>query len=127
MALNHLNLTVTDVLATKAFLEKYFDFQAVMEGNDKMTFISDGSMMLSMFKSTDVTYPKDFHIGKRIISDFLRPNLSLIQPPEGQEIISVAAKQAPNIPAIATGIENVLLKNKGNIDTTANSLPKVTA
>jgi lactoylglutathione lyase len=63
MALNHLNLTVTDVLATKAFLEKYFDFHAVMEGNEKMTFLSDGSMMLSMFKSTDVSYPKDFHIG----------------------------------------------------------------
>lgn len=63
MPLNHLNLTVTDVLTTKTFLEKYFGFQAVMEGNDKMTFLSDGSMMLSMFKSKDVSYPKDFHIG----------------------------------------------------------------
>jgi lactoylglutathione lyase len=63
MPLNHLNLTVTDVLATKTFLEKYFDFHAVMEGNEKMTFISDGSMMLSMFKGTDVSYPRDFHIG----------------------------------------------------------------
>lgn len=63
MPLNHLNLTVTDVLATKAFLEKYFDFRAVMEGNDNMTFLSDGSMMLSMFKGADVSYPRDFHIG----------------------------------------------------------------
>lgn len=64
MKLNHLNLTVTDVPATKTFLEKYFGLHAVMEGNDNMTFLSDGdSMLLSMFKGTDVSYPKGFHIG----------------------------------------------------------------
>src|SRR5688572_18525028 len=63
----------------------------------------------------------------KITRDFLRPNLSLIQPPDGQEPISTAAKQAPSTPAKATGTAKVPWKNIGNMDTTANSEPKVTA
>jgi lactoylglutathione lyase len=64
MKLNHLNLIVTDVIATSAFLEKYFGFTTLGRGNANMAFLSDGhGMVLIMFKGTDVTYPEGFHIG----------------------------------------------------------------
>ncbi len=64
MKLNHLNLIVTDVIATSAFLEKYFGFTHIGKGNSNMAFLSDGhGMVLIMFKGENVTYPEGFHIG----------------------------------------------------------------
>ncbi len=64
MKLNHLNLIVTDVPATSAFLEKYFGFTALGQGNSSMAFLSDGhGMVLIMFKGENVEYPEGFHIG----------------------------------------------------------------
>ncbi len=64
MKLNHLNLIVTDVIATSAFLEKYFGFTHLGKGNSNMAFLSDGhGMVFIIFKGTDVTYPEGFHIG----------------------------------------------------------------
>jgi lactoylglutathione lyase len=51
MKLNHLNLTVTDVLATRDFLQKYFELRSMGKGNEKMAFLSDGNgLVLSMSK-----------------------------------------------------------------------------
>jgi lactoylglutathione lyase len=64
MKLNHLNLIVTDVPATSAFLEKYFGLHTIAPGNPNMAFMSDDAgMVLIMFKGKDVNYPEGFHIG----------------------------------------------------------------
>ena len=66
MILNHLNLTVTDVLAASAFLETYFGLQRT-GGNAGMAFLTDNAgFVLSLMKAgktTDVRYPGNFHIG----------------------------------------------------------------
>ena len=68
MRLNHLNLTVTDVLETHAFLSKYFGLQD-NGGNKNIAFLSDDNgMVLSLTsmklgKETEVRYPATFHIG----------------------------------------------------------------
>lgn len=64
MKLNHLNLTVTDVLATHSFLQTYFDLQPLGRVNKNMGFLTDeNGMVLSMFRNKEVRYPKMFHIG----------------------------------------------------------------
>jgi lactoylglutathione lyase len=64
MKLNHLNLIVTDVPATSAFLEKYFGLKPLAPGNANMAFMADDAgLVLIMFKGKDVTYPQGFHVG----------------------------------------------------------------
>jgi catechol-2,3-dioxygenase len=58
-------LTVTDVRAAGAFLEKYFGLHDT-GGNAGMAFLSDDDgFVLSLMKAnkSDVTYPGNFHIG----------------------------------------------------------------
>jgi len=68
MKLNHLNLTVTDVPETHAFLEKYFGLKS-MGCNKNMGFLSDddGAVIsltnMKIAKETEVRYPASFHIG----------------------------------------------------------------
>ena len=66
MNLNHLNLTVTDVRAAGAFLERYFGMRSE-EGNAGMGFLRDErGFVLSLMKAgkaTTVEYPSTFHIG----------------------------------------------------------------
>jgi lactoylglutathione lyase len=68
MKLNHLNLTVTDVLETQQFLEKYFEMQN-MGGNKNIAFLSDENGMIltltnmKLGRETEVKYPATFHIG----------------------------------------------------------------
>ena len=72
MNLNHVNLGVSDVLATVDLLETYFGLHRLdwVPVNPKMAFLSDdGGGLLSLFKVADVTYPKTFHIG------FMRPTV----------------------------------------------------
>ena len=72
MKLNHLNLTVTDVRAASAFLEKYFGLRS-MGGNAGMMFLSDDDgfvlTMMKAGKGTEVRYPGNFHIGFFIESE----------------------------------------------------------
>ena len=72
MALNHLNLTVPDVLETRAFFEKYFDFRSIVERpnertSDALAVLCDKSgfvLSLNNFDKADqVAYPGAFHIG----------------------------------------------------------------
>ena len=63
MRINHLNLTVTDVPAAAAFLEKYFGLQN-QGGDDKFILMfDDNGMALSLMKAGQVKYPGTFHIG----------------------------------------------------------------
>jgi lactoylglutathione lyase len=68
MKLNHLNLTVTDVVETHAFFEKYFDMKS-MGCNANIGFLSDenqGVLVLTsakFVKESEVRYPNGFHIG----------------------------------------------------------------
>jgi lactoylglutathione lyase len=72
MKLNHVNLTVTDVIAARDFLMTYFDLED-MGGNAGMSFLSDGDgfvlTLMKAGKSDNVTYPGSFHIGFFIDSD----------------------------------------------------------
>ena len=68
MKLNHLNLTVTDVSATREFLEKHFGLRG-MGGNNNLALLSDDDGMVLTLTSmkvgneTEVRYPANFHIG----------------------------------------------------------------
>jgi catechol 2,3-dioxygenase-like lactoylglutathione lyase family enzyme len=66
MKLNHINLTVTDVRAASAFLEKYFGLRQ-MGGNAGMAFLSDDDgfvlTLMKAAKNSTVAYPGSFHIG----------------------------------------------------------------
>ena len=69
MKLNHLNLTVTAVIATRQFLEKYFDMrprlgEKLNPGFDMLT--DDNGIVLTLIKvrnRTELQYPDTFHIG----------------------------------------------------------------
>ncbi len=68
MRLNHLNLTVPNVSASRAFFEKYFGIRCIAErGRDTIAIMLDESgfvFSLSNFeKATEVAYPGAFHIG----------------------------------------------------------------
>jgi lactoylglutathione lyase len=69
---NHLNLTVTDVLAACDFLERYFGLRS-MGGNAGMAFLSDDDgFVLTLMKAgnaTEVAYPGNFHVGFFVESD----------------------------------------------------------
>lgn len=65
MKVNHLNLTVTDVLAARDFLEGYFGLRS-MGGNAGMSFLADDDgFVLSLMKGREdaVSYPGTFHVG----------------------------------------------------------------
>src|SRR5262249_1280793 len=68
MKLNHLNLTVTDVLESQRFLEKYFGMRNG-GGNKNIAFLTDdGGMVLTLTSmkvggEDEVRYPATFHIG----------------------------------------------------------------
>jgi len=69
MKLNHLNLTVSDVLATHRFLEKHFGLKDYgrLKPSEAMSFLSDDDgMVVALFRAargTAVKYPPGFHIG----------------------------------------------------------------
>ncbi|MBC7813331.1 MAG: VOC family protein [Burkholderiales bacterium] len=69
MILNHMNLTVTDVMAAENFLVKYFDMQAY-EGEDQRDnfrfLFDDNGFVLTLMqgsRKTEVKYAANFHIG----------------------------------------------------------------
>jgi catechol 2,3-dioxygenase-like lactoylglutathione lyase family enzyme len=70
--LNHLNLVVTDVLAARDFLEKYFGLRS-SGGNAGMSFLSDDDgfvlTLMKAGKATDLAYPGNFHVGFFVESD----------------------------------------------------------
>lgn len=68
MRLNHINLPVSDVAKTRAFLEHYFDLRCLAEPDpDTVVVLADESqciVTLSNFKrANEIVYPNGFHIG----------------------------------------------------------------
>ena len=69
MKLNHLNLTVSNVLEAHRILEKYFGLCGYhgMEPREGMSFMSDDDgMLLALFraaKGSEAEYPAGFRIG----------------------------------------------------------------
>lgn len=67
MKLDHINLTVSDVLKASAFLKKHFGYTDMFEDNNAgMAVLTDGSgMHVNLMKGagSSATYPKYFHIG----------------------------------------------------------------
>ena len=68
MRLNHINLTVTDVLETQRFLKKYFEMRNG-GGNKNIAFLTDDAGMvltltsMKVAQENEVRYPATFHIG----------------------------------------------------------------
>ncbi|WP_439698785.1 VOC family protein [Mucilaginibacter sp. AW1-7] len=70
MKLNHINLPVTDVTASCAFFEQYFDFEctskkgdnqiAILQGTDGFTLVL---MANSFNRGGNSVFPDAFHIG----------------------------------------------------------------
>jgi catechol 2,3-dioxygenase-like lactoylglutathione lyase family enzyme len=69
MKLNHLNLTVSNVLETHRFLVKHFGLKdyGTLAPREAMSFLSDDNgMVLALFRAatgTELKYPPGFHIG----------------------------------------------------------------
>ncbi|PKO12727.1 MAG: glyoxalase [Chloroflexi bacterium HGW-Chloroflexi-10] len=69
MKLNHINLTVTNPIATQAFLVKYFQLKLMGKENDTISFLSDDNGMvislanMKLGMESEVQYPATFHIG----------------------------------------------------------------
>lgn len=69
MILNHINLTVTDVLAAEAFLTTYFGMRCDRQTGENRNFgavYDDNGLVLTLMKaarSVKVEYPGYFHIG----------------------------------------------------------------
>lgn len=68
MRMNHINLAVSDVPASRGFFETYFGLKCIAESDrDKLVVLVDDAqcfVTLSNFASVDeVSYPKSFHVG----------------------------------------------------------------
>jgi lactoylglutathione lyase len=64
MVLNHLGITVTDTVAARNFLEKYFGLIGIGKNNARMTHVQDDNgLILSLFKGDKITEPQTTHIG----------------------------------------------------------------
>jgi catechol 2,3-dioxygenase-like lactoylglutathione lyase family enzyme len=68
MGLNHLNLTVPNVPATRAFFETYFGFRCLLERRPEalVVLVDESGFVLSLNnfgKEEAVSYPGAFHIG----------------------------------------------------------------
>src|SRR5579871_1018055 len=65
--LNHVNLPVADVSATREFFEKHFGFDCIAEPTTDNVVLTDNAglvLTISNFDHVDeVTYPKWFHVG----------------------------------------------------------------
>jgi lactoylglutathione lyase len=66
MKLNHLNLTVTDAIEAREFLEKYFGLLGTEGGNRGFqVLLDDNNLVLTLIKgrADEVKYPPTFHVG----------------------------------------------------------------
>ena len=68
MTLNHINLPVVDVAASRDFLTKYFGMKTVFElpKNTLAILRDDAGLVLNLShfgKDSEITYHKDFHVG----------------------------------------------------------------
>ena len=74
MKLNHLNLTVTDIKATRELLARHFGMTHGGGSDKSIAFMrDDNGMVLTLFRSPEpVRYPMTFHIG------FIQPSAARV-------------------------------------------------
>ena len=65
MKLDHINLSVRDVVEASGFLKRHFGYRDLFEDNNAgMVALEDGSgLSVLLMKGAHATYPKYFHIG----------------------------------------------------------------
>ena len=65
MKLDHINLTVENVVEASTFLKKHFGYQDIFEDNNAgMAGLEDGSgLSVLLMKGSSASYPKYFHVG----------------------------------------------------------------
>ncbi|PGA34086.1 VOC family protein [Bacillus wiedmannii] len=64
MKIKHLNLTVSDVVAAREFLEKYFGLTCSgTRGNGFAVMRDNDGFILTLMKGKGVYYPQTFHVG----------------------------------------------------------------
>lgn len=67
MKLNHLHLTVDDVPAARAFLERHFGLRPAGEGHKNFDMLADDDgfvlTLIGVGRGNTVSYPRTFHIG----------------------------------------------------------------
>ena len=67
MKLNHVNLPVADISATREFFERQFGLHCIAEPADSIVVLTDNAglvLTISNFGHAErVSYPKGFHIG----------------------------------------------------------------
>jgi catechol 2,3-dioxygenase-like lactoylglutathione lyase family enzyme len=65
MKLNHLNLTVPDVVASREFFEKYFGLRGGGGNQGMQVVYDDDGLVLTLIrgKPSEITYPSTFHVG----------------------------------------------------------------
>lgn len=65
MKLDHINLTVSDVVKASSFLKKHFGYRDMFEDNNAgMVALEDGSgLSVLLMKGSNANYPKYFHVG----------------------------------------------------------------
>jgi hypothetical protein len=77
MKLNHVNIAVPDVAATRAFFENLFGLKCTeTKGADTLSVLTDGEgfvLILSNFeKQVTPQYPRDFHLGSSSVKALIR-------------------------------------------------------
>jgi lactoylglutathione lyase len=65
MRIDHINLTVTDVVEVSTFLKKHFGYTDAFEDNNAdISVLGDGhGMHINLMRGRKPTYPRAFHIG----------------------------------------------------------------
>ncbi|GAB6989728.1 VOC family protein [Paenibacillus pini] len=64
MKINHLNLTVTDVIEVRDFLEKYFGLKSyTTAGKAFVGMVDDDGFLLNLMIGKEINYPDSFHVG----------------------------------------------------------------
>lgn len=65
MKLDHINLTVSNVIEASNFLKKHFGYKDFFEDNNAgmAALQGEGEIYINLMKGSKATYPKYFHIG----------------------------------------------------------------
>jgi lactoylglutathione lyase len=65
MKLDHVNLTVSNVIEASTFLKKHFGYKDAFDDNNAGMAVLQGEdgMYINLMKGSKATYPKYFHIG----------------------------------------------------------------
>ncbi|MBP2000185.1 catechol-2,3-dioxygenase [Paenibacillus shirakamiensis] len=64
MKLNHLNLTVSNAIEVRDFLQKYFGLKTyTTAGKAFVGMVDDDGFLLNLMLGKEINYPESFHVG----------------------------------------------------------------